>query len=153
ATEENGCTSSTTIPSAFLLSAASAQSWVLAVSVNAIGSPQALCLVHTREYNQVVTMNHLISSFIAQDRLNMRRPLAADGLEFGGAVIHQPLREALCCHIYPGDRVAKTKVAGYSHHPSREEAFALCRQSGLGAVIDDDFAAGFERIADPALAA
>src|SRR5262245_32350086 len=115
------------MPSAFLLSAASAQSWVFSVSVNVIESPQELCLAHAREYDQIVTVNHLISSFIAQDGLDMRRPLAPDSLEFGSTVIHQPLRETLGRQIHAGDRVTKAKVAGYPHHASREQAFALRR--------------------------
>ena len=98
-------------------------------------------------------MNDLIRPFVAQKRLNMRRLLAADRLEFSSTVIDQPLGEVVRCHIDADYRVTKAKIAGYFNNTSRQEAFAICRESDFRAVVHDDFSPRFERIANPTLAA
>src|SRR5262249_62306132 len=98
-------------------------------------------------------MNNLIRPFVAQKRLDMRRLLAADRLEFSRTVIDQPLGKVVRCHINADHWIPKAKIAGYFNDTSRQEAFAMCRERDLRAVVHDDFTPRFERIADPTLAA
>ena len=98
-------------------------------------------------------MNDLIRPFVAQKRLDMRRLLAADRLEFSRAVIDQPLGEVVCCHINTDHRITKAKIAGYFNDTSWQETFAMGRERDFRAVVHDDFSPCFERIANPTLAA
>src|SRR5262249_8383296 len=111
------------------------------------------CLVGTGKDDQVVTMNDLIRPFVAQKRLDMRRLLATNRLEFSSAVIDQPLGEVVRCHIDTDHRITKAKIARYFNDTSRQEAFAMGREGNFRAVVHDDFPSRFERIANPALAA
>src|SRR5215831_3440795 len=97
-------------------------------------------------------MNNLIRPFVAQERLDMRRLLATDRLEFSSAVIDQPLGEVVRCHIDTDHRVTKAKIARYFNDTSRQEAFAIGRERALRAVVHDDFTTRFECIANPTLA-
>ena len=98
-------------------------------------------------------MNDLIRPFVAQKRLNMRRLLAADRLEFSSTVIDEPLGEVVRCQINTDYRVTKAKIAGYFNNTSRQETFAMCRERNFRAVVHDNFSSRFEGITNPALAA
>ena len=97
-------------------------------------------------------MNDLIRPFVAQKRLDMRRLSAADRLEFSRAVVDEPLGEVVCGRIDTGHGVTEAKITRYSNDTSRQETFAMGRERHLGAVVHDDFAPCFERLADPTLA-
>jgi len=98
-------------------------------------------------------MNNLICPFVAQKRLDMRRLLAADRLEFSGTVIDQPLGKVVRYHINTGHRVTKAKIAGHFNDTSWQETFAIGRECDFRAVVHDNFSPRFERIANPTLAA
>ena len=98
-------------------------------------------------------MNDLIRPFVAQKRLDMRRLLAADRLEFSRTVIDETLGKVVRCHIDTNHRITKAKIARYFNDTSRQETFAMGREGGFCAVVHDNFATRFERIANPTLAA
>jgi len=96
-------------------------------------------------------MNDLIRPFVAQQRLDMRRLLAADRLEFSSTVIDEPLGEVGRCHINTDHRITKAKIAGYFNDTSRQETFAMGRERDFRAVVHDNFSPRFKGIANPTL--
>ena len=70
-------------------------------------------------------MDDLIRPLVAQKRLDMRRLLAANRLEFNRTVIDQPLGEVVRCHINADHRITKAKIARYFNNTSWQETFAM----------------------------